>query len=112
MFDARAVVPTAVKNDDLASRREMRYIALHIHLALLAVRRRWQGRDTEDPGADAFGNRLDGAALAGSVTSFKDDDDSQTLIFHPGLEHTEFLLQPLQFLFIGLTLHLGCAVVI
>src|SRR5262249_47532111 len=78
----------------------------------LSVRRRWQGRDTEDPGADAFGNCLDGAALAGSVTPFKDDDDPQALIFHPLLEHAELLLQPLQFLFVGLALHLGCTVIL
>ena len=50
MLDARAVVPTAVKNDDFPRRREMLHIALHIHLALLAVRGRRQGQDAEDAG--------------------------------------------------------------
>src|SRR5262249_50772093 len=72
MLDASAVVPTAVKNDDLTRRREVRYIALQVHLALLAVRGRRQGHDAEDPGADAFSDRLDSAALAGGVASFED----------------------------------------
>src|SRR5262249_14595928 len=83
MLDASAVVPTAVKNDDLTSRRQMRYIALHIHLALLSVRGRLQGHDAEDTGAHTFGDSLDGAALAGGVTPFEDDDDPQALVFHP-----------------------------
>src|SRR5262249_44881096 len=112
MLDANAVVPTAVKNDDLTSRREMWYIALDVHLALLAVRGCRQGHDAENPGADAFGDRLDGATLTGGIAPFKDDDDPQALIFHPVLEHAEFRLQPLQFLFVGLALHLGCAVVV
>src|SRR5262249_24806808 len=112
MLDAIAVVATAVKNDDLTGRRQMRYIALHIHLALLSVRGRLQSHDAEDPGADAFSDRLDGAALAGGVTPFEDDGDPQALIFHPFLELAEFRLQPLQFLFVGLALHLGCTVVI
>src|SRR5262245_14142544 len=86
MLDASAVVPTAVKNDDLTSGREMRHIALHVHLALLSVRRRLQGHNAEDTGADAFGDRLDGAALAGSVAPFEDDDHPQALVFHPVLE--------------------------
>src|SRR5215471_10090016 len=92
MLDAKAGVPTAVKNNDLTRRREMRDIALGVHLALLAVRGRRQSHDAEDPGADAFGDRLDGTALAGGVTPFEDNDDPQALSFHPVLEHTEFRL--------------------
>src|SRR5262244_1087570 len=94
MLDASAIVPAAVKNDDLASRRKMRYITLDIHLALFSVRGRRQGHDTEDTRTHTFSDRLDGATLAGGVTPLEDNDDPQALIFHPFLEHTEFLLQP------------------
>ena len=40
VFDPRAVVPTAVENDDLAGRREVRHVPLHVHLGLFAIRRR------------------------------------------------------------------------
>ena len=86
VFDAGPIVPAAVEDHDLARRREMLDIALHVHLALLAVRRRWQRDDAEHPRADAFGDRLDGATLAGGVTPLEHDDDARALGLHPGLK--------------------------
>jgi hypothetical protein len=40
------------------------HVALDVHLRLLALGRCGQGDDAEDAGADAFGDGLDGAALA------------------------------------------------
>ena len=71
MFDAGAVVPAAVEDNDLARSREVLHVALKVHLALLAVGRRRQGDNAEDTRADAFGDRLDGAALAGGVAALE-----------------------------------------
>ena len=72
VLDAGAVVPAAVEDHDLAGRREVRHVALHVHLALLAVRRRRQRHEAEDARADALGDRLDRAALAGGVAPLED----------------------------------------
>src|SRR6185436_19323694 len=48
VLDAGPVVPAAVEDHDLAGCREVREIALDVHLALLAVRRGGQGDDPED----------------------------------------------------------------
>ncbi len=69
-----AVVPAAIEDDDLAGRREVLHVALHVHLALLAIRRRRQRHEAEDARADALGDRLDRAALAGGVAPLEDHD--------------------------------------
>src|SRR2546423_14522707 len=43
VLHASAVVPTAIKDHDLTRSREVLHVTLHIHLGLLAVRRRRQG---------------------------------------------------------------------
>ena len=112
ILDASAIVPAAVKQDDLTSGREMLHIALHVHLGLLPLRGCRQGHDAEDTGAHPFGDRLDRPALTGGVAPFEDDDNPQPLVFHPVLELAEFRLKPLQFLFVCLALQLGCTVVV
>jgi hypothetical protein len=57
------------------SRRKVLDVALHEHLGLLTVRRRGKRGDAENARTDALRDRLDGAALAGGVTSFEDNDD-------------------------------------
>src|SRR5690606_4364409 len=79
-FDAGAVVPAAIEDNDLARGGKMPDVALHVHLALLALGRRRKRRDTEHARAYALGERLDGAALAGTVTPLEDDADLQTLV--------------------------------
>src|SRR6516164_9326605 len=49
VLNARAVIPTPVKNDDLSRRWKMRKIALDEHLALLAVSWRGQSNHAKDP---------------------------------------------------------------
>ena len=66
VLDAGAVVPAPVEDHDLAAGREVLHVALHVHLALLAVRRRRQRHQPEDARADALGDRLDRSALAGA----------------------------------------------
>ena len=106
VLDAGAVVPAAVEDHDLAGRRKVLHVALHVHLALLAVRRRRQRDDAEDARADALGDRLDRAALAGRVAPLEDDDDAQPLVLHPVLQRAQLALQPGQLLLVVLALQL------
>ena len=77
----------------------MLHVALHVHLRLLAVGRRRQGDNPKDPRADPLGDRLDGAAFAGGVAAFEDNDDAQALVLHPILELTELYLELAELLF-------------
>src|SRR3954470_24480741 len=102
VFNASAVVPAAVEDHDLAGRRKMREVALHIHLALLAIRGRRQGNDAKDARTDAFGDRSDGASLAGAVTSLEDNDHAHAIVLHPILKHAQLALKPAKFLLVPL----------
>ena len=74
-LDAGAVVPAPVEDHDLTGGGQVRDVPLHVHLGLLALGRCGQRDHPEDPRADAFGDRLDRAALAGGVPAFEDDAD-------------------------------------
>jgi hypothetical protein len=93
---AGAVVPAPIEDDDLAGGRKVGDVALHVHLGLLAVRRRRQRHDPEDPRAHAFGDGLDGAPFAGGVPALEDHDHAQPLGLHPLLQHAQLRLQALQ----------------
>ena len=79
VLDAGAVVPAPVEDDDFARGGEMLHVPLQVHLRLLAVRWGRQRHDPEDARADALGDRLDRAALAGAVAPLEHDDDAQAL---------------------------------
>ena len=79
VLDAGAVVPAAIEDHDLARRREVRDVALHVHLRLLAIGGRRQRHDPEDARADPLGERADRPALAGRVAALEDDDDAAAL---------------------------------
>src|SRR4030095_1158288 len=93
VLDARAVVPAPVEDDDLAGGGEVLHVALHVHLALLAIRWRRQRDDPEDSWAGALGQRADRAPLARAVTPLEQDDDAKLLFFDPVLEPAEPHLQ-------------------
>src|SRR6185369_15021040 len=78
-LDAGAVVPAAVEDHDLARRREVRQVALDIHLALFTLGRSGQRDYAEHARAHALGDGLDRAALAGAVASFEHDADLESL---------------------------------
>ena len=84
----------------------MRQIALHVHLALLALGRRGQRDDAEHARADALGDRLDRAALAGAVAPLEDDADLQPLVLDPLLQLDELDVQPRELLVVVLALQL------
>ena len=83
VFDAGAVVPAAIEDDDFAGGRKVLQVALHVHLGFLAVGWRRQRDDPEHARADALGERADRAALAGAVASLEHDDDAQALFLDP-----------------------------
>ena len=88
-LDTRPVVPAAVEDHDLARRRKVRQIALHVHLGLLALGRRGERDDAKHPRAHPLGDRLDGAALAGAVAALEDDADLEPLELDPLLQLDE-----------------------
>ncbi len=101
-LDAGAVVPAAVEDDDLARRRQVRDVALAVHLGLLAVGGRRQRDDAKHSRAHAFGDGLDGAALAGAVATLEDDADLEALLHHPLPQRHQIDVQLLQFALVGL----------
>ena len=105
-FDAGAVVPTAIEDHDLAGRRQMRQVALDVHLRLLPLGRSGQRDDAEDARTDPCGDRLDDAALAGSVAAFEEDADLLALVAHPLLQLDEFNVQLAQLALVFLALQL------
>jgi hypothetical protein len=93
VLDAGAVVPAAIEDHDFAGSGEVLHVPLHVHLRLLAVRRRRQRDDAKHAWTDAFGQRADGAAFAGAVASLEDDDDALALRLHPVLQVAQLDLQ-------------------
>ena len=101
-LDAGAVVPAAVEDHYLAGRRQLRDVALDIHLGLLAVGRRRQRHHPEYPRADPLGEALDDPALAGGVAALEDDHDPGARGLHPGLQVSDLDLQAGDLLLVGL----------
>ena len=106
VLDAGPVVPAAVEDHDLAGRREVLDVALHVHLGLLPVRGRGQGEDAKDARAHARGHRLDQPALAGGVAALEDDDDPLAGRLDPVLQMAEFDLELVELLLVLLALQL------
>ena len=101
-----AVVPAAIEDHDLARGGEVRHVALDVHLTLLAVGRGGERHQPEHARADALGDRLDGAPLAGGVPPFEEHHHAETFLLDPLLEMAELHLEPVQLLLVGLPLHL------
>src|SRR3974377_72285 len=106
IFNARAVVPAAVENDDLTGRGKVRHVTLHIHLALFAIARGRQRDDAENARAAPLADRLDRAAFAGRVTAFEYDNDSCSLGLDPVLKPAKLNLELVQMFLILFPLHL------
>src|SRR5688572_14006509 len=96
MLYAGAVVPAAVEQHDLAGRREVWHIALEVPLRTLAVVRCRERHDAAYARIEPLGDALDGTTLAGSVTTFEQDDDLLARGHHPILQLHEFRLEPEQ----------------
>ena len=92
-LDAGAVVPAAVEDHDLAGRREVADVALDVHLGPLALGRGGQGDDLEHARADALGDPLDRAALAGGVAALEHDAHPRTRRLDPLLHRDELAME-------------------
>src|SRR4029077_13898818 len=97
IFDAGAVVPAAIEDDDFSSGGEMLHVALQEHLRLLPIRRSGKRDDSEYTRTYLFGDRFDRAALTRSIPAFKQDDDPELLFLHPFLEMAQLGLELAQF---------------
>jgi len=73
-------------------------VALKIPLTALSLGGRRQGHYPAHPGAQAFGDALDGTTLAGSITPFEDDNNLEILVLNPFLQFDQFDLQSAKFL--------------
>ena len=96
LFNTRAVVPTAVKQHDLARSRQMRDVALEVPLGFFPVVGRRQSGHTAHTGIQALGDAFDDAAFARCVTAFKQNDHAVTGFDHPVLQHHQLGLKAQQ----------------
>src|SRR5262245_22577483 len=106
VFHAGTVIPTPIEDNDLAPGWEVRHVALHVHLAHLAVGWSRKRHDSENSRADPLRDGFNRAPFARAITAFKHDDDTQSFVFYPVLEQAELRLKPKQLFFVILSLHL------
>ena len=92
---------------DFPGCREMRYVALGVELGFFAVGRGGQRYYTKYSWANSLRDRLDGAAFAGGVAPFEDDDHSEARVYNPLLQQAQLGLQLSQLLLVGFALQLG-----
>ncbi|MPN05705.1 hypothetical protein SDC9_152958 [bioreactor metagenome] len=104
-FHARAVVPTAVQQHDLAARRQVLHITLEVPLALLGGRWFLQRHHARAAWVQVLHEALDRAALARRVASLEDDDQALAGFLHPGLELEQLHLQPELLVLVDRTAH-------
>jgi len=71
----------------------MQHVALDVHLRLFPLGRRGQRDDAENPRADALGDRLDDAALAGAVAAFEHNAGLEAFVDGPQLQLDELRVQ-------------------
>ncbi len=106
MLDHRAVVPAAVEQRDLAPSGQPVDVALEIPLRGFAVGGFGQGNHGGDAGVQVLGQRLDGAALAGSVAALEQHHQTLAGGFDVGLHLDQLDLQRLHSGVVVLALHL------
>src|SRR4029453_17112135 len=95
-----------IEDNDLARGWEVRHVALHVHLALLAVGWSRNARDPENSRADSLRDGFNRAPFARAITAFKHDDDTQSFVFYPVLKQAELRLKPEQLFFVIFSLPL------
>jgi hypothetical protein len=80
---------------------------LNVHLGLLALGRSGKSDHAEYPRAHPGGNRLDRAALAGAIATFKHDADLLGLVPYPFLKVDQLHMQLAQPALVVLALEAG-----
>src|SRR5271165_1307202 len=103
VFDARAVIPTAIEDHDLTRSWKVLHVTLQIDLRLLPVRWCRQGDDAENARTNPLGNGLDRPTFSRRIAPLEDYNDAQPFVPHPFLQFAEFDLKFTQFLFVFLT---------
>ena len=93
VLNTGAVIPAPVEDDDFTSGRQLFNVALSMELRLLPFGRRGEGDHAKDARADTLYDALDHAALAGSVSSFEDDNNPGVGRLDPVLELDQLNLQ-------------------
>src|SRR5262249_19883997 len=91
-FDAGAIVPAAVEQNDLARSRQMRNIALEIPLRSLALVGCWKRGHSANAWIEPLGDALDNAALARRVAALENNDDLEALRDDPILQPDQLTL--------------------
>src|SRR5262249_39384749 len=86
-------------------------VALHVHLRLVAVRRRRERDHAEHARADTLGDGADGSPLPRTVAPLEYDDCAKALVLDPGLQVAQLGLELAQLLFVFLALELRLAFV-
>ena len=99
-FDPAAVVPGAVKQNDLACAWEMIGITLKIPLRLFGIGRFFKSDHAGAPRVEMFGDAFDGTAFAGGITPFKDHQQFEPFHLNVILQFQELDLQGSKLLFI------------
>jgi hypothetical protein len=113
-LDAGPVVPAAVEDHDLPGCRQVRDVALGIHLRLLALRRRRECHHPEDARAYPLRHRFDCATLTCPVAPLEQDANLQARMHHPLLELDELDMQACEFslVFLSLEVAVGCGIIV
>jgi hypothetical protein len=95
-LDARAIVPTTIKDDDFSSRRKVGEISLNIHLRFLSLSWRRQSDDAED--ARTYSGRYGfyRSAFTCSIAPLEYDADLLFLVANPFLQLDELNVEPLK----------------
>ena len=101
-LDARAIVPAAIEQDDLALGRKMLDVALEVPLAPFALGRRGKRHHAALPRVQHPREHVDRAALACRVAPFEHDHQPLPCFRNPARHRAELLRQRLQKLLVVL----------
>src|SRR5262245_19906268 len=104
-FDAGAVVPASIEQNDLARGRQVLDIALEVPPRPLPFGRRGKRDDPGNAGVEVLRDPLDRAALSGRIAALEDHNQPSTLSTHPFLQLHELSLKAEELLLIGLPRH-------
>jgi hypothetical protein len=101
-LDAGAVVPGTIEQHDLAGGWQVPNITLKVPLAAFDLAGFFERNDARTTGVQVLHHALDGAALAGRVAPFEQDDDTLAGLLDPGLQLEQFDLQAVFLIFVTL----------
>ena len=89
-FDSRAVVPTAIKEDEFTCCGQVGDIALKVPVRRFSLGGLWQCNNAADAGVQHLSDAFDRASFAGRIAAFKNDHNSQPFMLDPFLQLDQF----------------------